>query len=310
VKVLQGNELENGPADHCAGRSHVRIPARYPPRERLTRVRHGIENGSGYAEAEAPVTGADVEHPGVTPDWWWSTALSAAVSTTIAVLGWGIVYRLGIKAQREQFRRQLLNTARLEIKTSLTDAADGLRGVMLAAVRANEAVVRAQHGDGGGTIAAVNLLVNEFGRWTPTEAWARLLDDYEVFFPGIAPIRDRLRSQYRLAVRELRRLEDQIERRAQEISAVGTGTEEQYAKTMSPAFRAIHSLVVPSGVHRQMEALRVFVQNEGLAEVTGARGGAKPPLDEPGSAEVIRLPNGQLEFVTRLGDPPPPWTKP
>ena len=56
------------------------------------------------------------------------------------------------------------STARLEIKTSLADASDGLRRVMLAAVRGNEAVVRAQHDHGGGTIAAVNSLVSELGR--------------------------------------------------------------------------------------------------------------------------------------------------
>ena len=49
--------------------------------------------------------------------------------------------------------------------------------------------------------------------------------------------------------------------------------------------------------YSHLEALRVFIQSEGLREVTGDEHD-RPMQSEQGAANVVRLPNGQLEFAT------------
>jgi hypothetical protein len=238
---------------------------------------------------------------GVTPEWWWAPALSAAVGSTIAVVGWISVYLLGLRAQRRQFRRQLVNTARVELKSALDEAAAGLRRVLTAAVRASATVQQAlddRHTNAG---PAVGSFLSEAANWKPTEVWARLLEEYEAFFPGSLRLREDLRSRYRDSVGQLRELERHINYRLQVVSAAGASTAYDLARGLVPGFRSgIVSLTVPSTTLTHLEALRVFVLTRSLEEVAGAS--AMPRYEpRPGWAEVVKLRKGELTFGTFPG---------
>ena len=83
----------------------------------------------------------------------------------------------------------------------------------------------------------VGELLTEIENLKPTEEWARLLEDYEVFFPGSGPLRDALRRNYRDAVSQLVQLGRVLRNKLEVISAAGSRTRFEYARSIAPTFR-------------------------------------------------------------------------
>lgn len=211
----------------------------------------------------------------------------------VAVVGWYVMHRSQLKAQKEQLRHQVLNEARVEITDSIRSYQSWLSSLSGALLSTSAFFSDSEHIDIGWP--------TRYKEWTSQlnqrhegKNWLAALEEYDILFP-----------EFRRARRELAERHKEMERRVRSITA--DLREFLYAEKI-PKLAAVGSALHPTAVFildqaALMEDLRVHLQNRALGEITGNEAPVRVPED-PNVPKLGFDEHGQLRIIEPRQLPP------
>src|SRR5262249_50051308 len=161
-------------------------------------------------------------------------------------VGWGIIYLLGLNAQKKQFRRQIVNDAREKTVVAIREYEDWMCEV-------NGALLGLSFNTEGARTEGGDKLICLMRRRLRSAQWRVALEENEVLFPSVVNVRQQLFERHGI-------LSNFIYRLMSELAAVG-------AAELSPELRqsAQHVLDQIGDMVGLVVDLRIHLQNTCLS---------------------------------------------
>jgi hypothetical protein len=204
----------------------------------------------------------------------------------VAVVGWGVSHWLTLRAQRENFRNQLLDRARMEIARSLHTHQDWLGRIWTTLMLVHTNAVLESQGVPTNWEHARELVRDLLGNHRAGSEWSTAMEEYESLFPETSRVRVALLQRGRTVLDILSKLSSDLMSATfpgaalPARQAVGFWAKEQQGFLLDQ-----QSLLVDLSVH---------LQNASVGRITGA----KVPLRKPTDPSVPMIVVGADGFLS------------
>lgn len=189
----------------------------------------------------------------------------------VAVVGWGVSHWLTLRAQRENFRNQLLDRARMEIARSLHAHQDWLGRIWTTLMLVDTNAALESKGVPTNWEHARVLVRDLLGNHRAGSEWSTTIEEYESLFPEASRVRVALLERGRTVLDILGKLSSDL------LSATFPGAPlaarqavGAWAKSQQGFLLDQQSLLADLGVH---------LQNASLSRITGAKVPLRKPTD-------------------------------